>query len=145
MSATCRVLPDYLAEEVMLHPEQRVFPPFDLKRLLRTVFEPTQGCKVAILVDFEDPSVWMKDFQFLQSEDFPIQKRAYEHFYLGLRQGVLADLGMHGGEMFAYRITHGSNLDLADDVWDVNGQKLSLDGDIYPCLLYTSPSPRDRG
>lgn len=132
MSATCRVLPDYLTEEVMLHPELRVFPPFDLKRLLHTVFEPTQGCNVAILVDFDDPALWMKDFRFLQSEGFPIQQRAYQHFYQGLRQGVLADLGMHGGEMFAYRITNGSNLDLADEVWDAAGQMRSLDSDIYP-------------
>lgn len=116
----------------MLHPEQRVFPPFDLKRLLNTVFAPTQGCKVAILVDFEDPARWMKDFAFLQQEGFPIQQRAYQHFYQGLQQGVMAELGMHGGEMLAYRITHGSNLDLADEVWDAAGTQLSLDRDVYP-------------
>jgi hypothetical protein len=39
---------------------------------------------------------------------------------------------MTGGEMFAYRSTHGSNLDLEDDVWDTAGNHLSLDRDIYP-------------
>ena len=44
----------------------------------------------------------------------------------------MANLGMTGGEMFAYRCTHGSNLDLADEVWDTDGNQLSLDRDIYP-------------
>jgi leucyl aminopeptidase (aminopeptidase T) len=34
--------------------------------------------------------------------------------------------------MFAYRATHGSNLDLADGVWDVAGRELSLARVIYP-------------
>ena len=34
--------------------------------------------------------------------------------------------------MFAFRCTHGSNLDLEDDVWDTDGKHLSLDRDIYP-------------
>ena len=33
--------------------------------------------------------------------------------------------------MFAYRCTHGSNLDLSDEVWDSEGKELSLDRDIY--------------
>ena len=45
---------------------------------------------------------------------------------------MLDALGMTGGEMFAFRCTHGSNLDLADDVWDPAGNHLSLDRDIYP-------------
>jgi hypothetical protein len=34
--------------------------------------------------------------------------------------------------MFAYQVTGGSNLDLADEVWDSAGRQLSLEKDIYP-------------
>ncbi|MGB1129921.1 MAG: hypothetical protein ACPG4K_07715, partial [Haloferula sp.] len=64
-------------------------------------------------------------------DGFPVQKKAHEAFYQGLHGGAMEALGMHGGEMFAYRCTHGSNLDLADEVWDTGGNQLSLDQDIY--------------
>ncbi len=132
MSAICPTLPDYLHEEILLHPENRNFPTFDLRRLLDTVFTPTTGCKICILVDFADPQPMMQEFRFLKEEGFPIQKRAYQHFFQGMQNGVMANLGMHGGEMFAYRMTYGSNLDLADEVWDARGKQLSFDHDIYP-------------
>ena len=65
MTAPC--LPDYFHEEILLHPENREFPPFDLVRLLGTVFEPTQGCRVCILIDFDEPAELIKDFAFLES------------------------------------------------------------------------------
>lgn len=125
-------LPDYLREEILLHPEKRVFPPFDLVRLLGTVFEPTKGCRVCILIDFDEPAELIRDFAFLGREGFPVQKKAHEKFYLGLRDGGMDALGMNGGEMFAYRCTKGSNLDLRDEVWDRAGRQLSLERDIYP-------------
>ena len=125
-------LPSYFHEEILLHPENREFPPFDLVRLLGTVFEPTQDCRVCILIDFDEPAALIKDFNFLTQAGFPVQKNAHKHFYLGLQNGALDDLGMTGGEMFAYRCTHGSNLDLADEVWDTKGRQLSLDRDLYP-------------
>jgi aminopeptidase len=125
-------LPDYYHEEILLHPENREFPPFDLSRLLGTVFAPTEGCRVCILIDFDEPAELIRDFKFLGEPGFPVQKKAHEAFYEGLQQGVLDDLGMSGGEMFAFRCTHGSNLDLADEVWDTAGNLLSLDADIYP-------------
>ncbi|MES2467788.1 MAG: hypothetical protein V4675_10845 [Verrucomicrobiota bacterium] len=110
----------------------REFPPFSLERLLRTVFTPTEGRKVCILIDLPDISV-MKDFSFLGQPEFAIQGRAYEHFYQGLhRDGVMDNLGMTGGEMFAYEMTYGSNLDLADACTDKDGRILSLENDIYP-------------
>ena len=130
LSAPC--LPAYYHEEILLHPEKREFPSFDLARLLSTVFEPTHDCRVCILIDFDEPAALIKDFAFLSQNGFPVQKKAHEHFYQGLREGVLEELGMTGGEMFAFRCTHGSNLDLADEVWDTNGTLLSLDHDIYP-------------
>ncbi|MCU0780156.1 MAG: hypothetical protein MUF04_03525 [Akkermansiaceae bacterium] len=132
MTTTTPSLPDYLREEILLHPEKRVFPPFDAARLLRTVFAPTEGCRVCILLDFDDPQPLIKDFAFLNQDGFPIQKRAHQHFYLPLRERVMAELGMTGGEMFAYKATHGSNLDLADEVWDSQGNQLSFDRDLYP-------------
>ena len=125
-------LPDYLREEILLHPENRKFPSFDLVRLLGTVFAPTQGCRVCILIDFDEPAEFIRDSAFLNHEGFPVQKSAHRHFYLGLRDGAMEALGMTGGDLYAFRCTHGSNLDLADDVWDVQGRHLSLDRDIYP-------------
>jgi hypothetical protein len=129
---TVTTLPGYLHEDILLHPEKRQFPPFDLVRLLGTVFAPTQGCRVCILIDFDEPAELIKDFAFLKQDGFPVQKKAHEHFHLGLLNGALGWLGMTGGEMYAFRCTHGSNLDLADDVWDTAGKHLSLDHDIYP-------------
>ena len=125
-------LPDYYREEILLHPENRKFPKFDLVRLLGTVFEPTQGCKVCILIDFDEPEALIKDHAFLSQPGFQVQKNAHRYFYQALADGALDDLGMTGGELFAYRCTRGSNLDLADDVWDTDGKLLSLDRDIYP-------------
>lgn len=132
MSISAPSLPDYFHEEILLHPENRVFPTFSLVRLLGTVFAPTEGCRVCILIDFDEPQDLIKDMAFLQQPGFPVQKNAHKHFYQGLRDGALAELGMTGGEIYAYRCTHGSNLDLSDEVWDTEGTQLSLDGDIYP-------------
>ncbi len=132
LHAAAPSLPDYLREEILLHPENRKFPPFNLTRLLDTVFTPTEGCRVCILIDFDEPAGLIKDLAFLNREGFSVQKNAHKHFYEGLKKGSLEKLGMKGGEMFAYKCTYGSNLDLADDVWDTAGNHLSLDRDIYP-------------
>lgn len=131
-TATPSRLPNYLSETVLLKPESRKFPPFDLTRLLRTVFEPTAGCKICLLTDFDEPKELIKDLAFLKQEGFSVQKKAIEEFHHPLHHGVMASLEMHGGEIFAYRTTHGSNLDLEDEAWDIAGNPLSLDRDIYP-------------
>lgn len=120
-----------LENEVILHPEKRVFPEFSLERLLGTVFEPTRGCKVCVLIDLEDMSL-MNGYGFLNAEGHEVQKKAYEEFYLGLKDGGLDALGMNGGEMYAFPMTYGSNLDLKDECYDAEGNQLSLDRDIYP-------------
>ncbi len=112
------------------HPK-REFPEFSLTRLLGTVFEPTVGRRVCILIDLEDPAL-AKDYGFLKAPGHDVQKNAHQHFYLGLRDGAMAELGLSGGEMFAYRVSGGSNLDLDDACWDMSGRSLSLDADIYP-------------
>ncbi|MCH1509997.1 MAG: hypothetical protein L7T84_12380 [Akkermansiaceae bacterium] len=131
MNSAPDCLPSYLHKEILLNPGKRDFPAFDLRRLLDTVFAPTQGCKVCILVDFENPVEWMKGYAFRGQEQFEVQNNAYDYFYERLQGGVLEELGMTGGEMFAYRYTYGSNLDMADEVWDADGKELSLDRDIY--------------
>lgn len=107
------------------------FPPFSLSRLLKTVFNPNAGERVAILIDLDDPHE-VKDFGFLKNPDLTIQRNAYEVFYQGLNKGVLKELGLTGGEMFAYKITGGSNLDLPDLAVAVDGTELSFEKDIYP-------------
>ncbi len=120
------------AVEVTTDPsDMSAFPPFSLARLLRTVFDPKAGERVAILIDLKDPH-GMKDYAFLSDPKLTIQKIAYETFYKGLRNGVLAELNLTGGEMFAYEITGGSNLDLPDLAVDAQGKELSLERDIYP-------------
>jgi aminopeptidase len=107
------------------------FPSFNLSRLLKTVFDPRPGDRVAILIDLEEPKD-IQNFRFLKNPDLTIQRLAYEAFYLGLKDGVLAELKLTGGEMFAYKITGGSNLDLPDLAVDPQGHTLSLADDLYP-------------
>lgn len=120
-----------LEREIILNPEKRVFPEFSLERLLGQVFEPTRGARVCILTDLEDLDL-MEGYAFLDAEDHEVQRKAYEEFFLGLQDGGLEALGMTGGEMFAYHVTNGSNLDLRDECVDAEGNRLSLDRDIYP-------------
>ena len=44
----------------------------------------------------------------------------------------MSELGLIGGEFFAYEETGGSNLDLPDRAVAQNGTGLSLEKDIYP-------------
>jgi aminopeptidase len=108
----------------------RVFPPFDLTRLLTTVFDPKPGERVCILIDLEDPSE-VKDFGFLKNPDLSIQRHAHDVFYQGLKNGVMQELGMTGGEVFAYAITGGSNLDLPENGYATDGREVNLIEDVY--------------
>ena len=113
--------------------EDKTFPEFNLARLLKTVFRPKGGEKVAILIDFEDPKV-IEGFSFLdkpEHKDSP-QFFAYEKIYKGLREGALDELGMVGGDVFAFEETGGSNLDLPDRAITVSGEEISLEKDVYP-------------
>ncbi len=125
-------LPKYMTDEIIADPSKRQFNDFSLSCLLDNVFKPTQDCKVCILTDFDDPKSMMKGHAYLEVEGFPVQKNAHKHFYENLRNGVMEELGMTGGEMYAYKCTNGSNLDIKDPCWDVEGNELSLDRDIYP-------------
>lgn len=110
---------------------ERQFPPFDLKRLMTTVFAPVAGRRLCILIDLDDPRE-VRDFAFLGNPRYSIQRLGYERFHQGFQNGVLAELGMTGGDLFAYAVTGGSNLDLPDVAFDPAGRELSLARDVYP-------------
>jgi len=109
----------------------RTFPEFSLARLLKTVFEPKPGQRIGILIDLADPKQ-IANFAFLKDDALTIQRHAHDVFYLGLKNGVLAEMGLVGGEIFAYQITGGSNLDLPDVAWTPEGRQVSLAKDVYP-------------
>ena len=111
--------------------QSRQFPKFDLYRLLHTVFQPTFGCRICILIDLPDLAE-ARGMAFLGNPARPIQRRAHDHFYQGLHGGVMEELALKGGEMFAYVQTGGSNLDLPDVCVDMEGRELSLEKDVYP-------------
>lgn len=110
---------------------QRPFPEFSLARLLGTVFEPTYGRKICILIDLPDLAE-ARGMAFLDNPERQVQRQAYEHFYKGLHDGVLEELAMEGGDLFAYQVTGGSNLDLPDRCVDMEGAEMSLERDVYP-------------
>ena len=107
----------------------RTFPPFSLTRLLRTVFTPRGGERICVLIDLDDPRD-VEGFRFLERPELSIQRHAYDVVYLGLKNGTLADLGLQGGDMFAYEKTGGSNLDLPAKAWTPEGREVDFIEDI---------------
>ncbi len=107
------------------------FPPFSLTRLLKTVFHPKPNERVAILIDLEDPKQ-VVDCAFLSDESLTIQRHAHDVFYQGLKNGGLDELGWVGGDLFAYALTGGSNLDLPDTLVALDGSVKSFEEDLYP-------------
>ncbi len=116
---------------IELDASRRAFPDFNLARLLRTCFGDGQGERACILIDLPDPRE-VEDFRFLSDETLSIQNYGHEVFYKGFQSGALKEMKWVGGDMFAYAETGGSNLDMADECHDVQGNKLSLDADVYP-------------
>lgn len=108
------------------------FPPFDLARLLRTVFAPRGGERLCVLIDLADPRA-AQDFAFLADPALTIQRHAHDVFYQGLRRGVARALGLDPAiGFFAYRITGGSNLDLPAEAWAPDGRRVAPETEIYP-------------
>ncbi len=110
---------------------ERQFPPFRLSRLLGSVFDPVFGRKICILIDLPDLAE-ARGMAFLNNPERQVQRQAYEHFYQALHNGVLEELALEGGDLFAYQITGGSNLDLPDLCVDMEGVEMSLEKDVYP-------------
>lgn len=116
---------------MILDASQRKFAPFSLTRLLSTCFGQGNGEKVCILIDLPNPAD-IEDFKFLDDETLSIQNYGHEVFYKGFKNGALETLNWTGGEIYAYKETGGSNLDMEDVCFDPDGRELSLDRDIYP-------------
>jgi aminopeptidase len=108
----------------------REFPAFDLARLLRTVFNPKPGERICVLIDLEDPRE-IGDFKFLDQSSYSIQRIAHDVFYRGLRNHAMNELGLAGGDLFAYQITGGSNLDLPEAAWTPLGAQVNLADAVY--------------
>jgi hypothetical protein len=115
---------------MILNASERTFPPFSLSRLLTTCFGSGAGERVCILIDLPNPED-IQDLKFLDDETLSIQNYGYETFYKGFQAGGLKAMNWTGGEIFAYKETGGSNLDMEDECFDVEGKQLSLDKDIY--------------
>ena len=107
------------------------FPDFNLKNLMETVFKPKTGERVAILIDLEDPAD-IKDFTFLEDSKNSVQRNAVEYFYKPFKEHVLKELKLEGGDIFAYRLTGGSNLDLPAVAYTETGASVEFEKDIYP-------------
>ena len=73
-------LPVYLQEDILRDPAKREFGGFDLTHLLSTVFDPTEGCRICILTDFDEPEVQMKGYAFLNAGGFQVQKKCLPVF-----------------------------------------------------------------
>lgn len=106
------------------------FPQFSLARLLKTVFDPQPGESICVLIDLEDPKE-ITEFGFLTTTKYFVQKHAYQTFYRGLHDGVLNELGLKGGDIFAYKKVGGSNLDMPDVAYSPSGAEISLERDVY--------------
>lgn len=98
------------------------FPPFNLERLLTTVFAPQPGERIAIMIDLKDPRD-ITAFRFLKDPAYTIQRYAHDLFYKKLNCPIVA-----------YRCTGGSNLDLPDQAFTPEGREISLTRDFYPNL-----------
>src|SRR6266700_645659 len=110
---------------------KKPWPEFSLTRLLRAVFDPKKGERIGILIDLPDLRE-AKDFHFLDQPGLEIQRYAHQEFYMGLKSGALSELKLRGGDLFAYQVTGGSNLDLPDRAVGMDGRELSFEGEIYP-------------
>lgn len=95
---------------------------FNLDKLLKTVFAPKKGEKIAILIDLENP---LQIVDFLKLDGYEAQKKAYEIFYLGIK-----DLEIEC-DFFAYAMTGGNNLELPAEVIGINSAVLDLKKDVY--------------
>ncbi|MCK6460142.1 MAG: hypothetical protein L6Q95_09645 [Planctomycetes bacterium] len=96
------------------------FPPFDLERLLRTVFRFEPSESFGVFTDLPDPRA-VEGFAYLGHPGLGPQKLAFTVLYSGL---LASDLG--DAAFYAYRETGGSNLDLPGEVVTPDGRPLPL-------------------
>jgi len=112
------------------------FPPFDLVRLLSTVFELEDEETFAVFTDLEDVAEF-KELVYLDKPGHVPQKHAFRT----LMQGIEANrdaLHCKKLDFFAYKATGGSNLDLPDTVVTPEGEERALRDVLkdYSIILY---------
>ncbi|MHC4972828.1 MAG: M29 family metallopeptidase [Planctomycetota bacterium] len=100
------------------------FPPFDLVRLLRTVFELNPGESFGIFTDLPDPRE-VVGFAYLEKDGYGPQKHAYHTVYQGLT-AARAELEIEDVAFYGYTETGGSNLDLPETVITPDGEEIGL-------------------
>lgn len=100
------------------------FPPFDLARLLTTVFDLRGEERFGVFTDLPDLAE-ARDLAFLTNPARPIQRHAYETFFRGLKR---LQRPMRAGEVsfHIYETTGGSNLDLPESVSGLDGKTRTL-------------------
>ena len=118
------------------------FPPFDLVRLLRTVFDLGEAESFGVFTDLPNPRE-VVGLAYLEKEGYGPQKHAYHTLYKGLLSHA-AELGAREAAFYGYEETGGSNLDLPDTVVTPDGEDLSL---VHPSVhagdhLVAQPSKR---
>jgi len=119
-----------MTETLQTTPDGRVvvdgypFPPFDLVRLLRTVFRLGSEERFGVFADFPDPRA-VTGFRYLETETLPARRHAYTTLYQGLL-AHRAELGCKEVSFYGYRETGGSNLDLPGTVVTPEGEEASL-------------------
>jgi aminopeptidase len=106
------------------------FPPFDLTRLLQTIFQPGEKERLCILIDLDNPAE-VVHFAFTKNDGCAVQKKAHDVFFQGLQQGVMEQLDLACCDLFAYETTGGSNLELPSVATAPNGIVHDMDRDIY--------------
>ncbi|MHC4390845.1 MAG: M29 family metallopeptidase [Planctomycetota bacterium] len=112
------------------------FPEFDLERLLRTVFPLRENERFGVFTDLPAPEK-VKNLEYL-SDCTETQRIAYEVFYKGL-DAIKGEFGSEVVDFYTYKETGGSNLDLPETVFDLEGNELPLEETLskYTIVLYT--------
>jgi hypothetical protein len=100
------------------------FQPFDLVRLMRTVFELQPEESFGVFTDLPDPRE-VVGFAYLEKDGYGPQKHAYHTLYQGLLEHR-AELGATDIQFYGYKEVGGSNLDLPDTVVTPDGEEIAL-------------------
>ena len=106
--------------------EGHTFPPFDLARLLRTVFELSAEESYGVFVDLPDPRR-VAGLAYLRDEGVTeAQRHAYETLFRGL-EAQRDELHARDAAFYAYAETGASNLDLPPSVHTPAGGEIALE------------------
>ena len=116
----------------MYIPDLSEFSQFNLINLLSTCFgKPENSIKMCILIDLPDLDL-MENFKFMEDDKYTVQTHGVNEFYNPLNGPLGNVFNVSTINLYAFKTTYGSNLDPEDDAVDLEGNRLSLDKDIYP-------------